>query len=118
MREIRKESAMLDISDRENATYLNRVEENIAAEVKMLFDHFPDLAGFSVVDRSGLPDDIDPSGRDEQLFVGDIGFCPAVSEREHGRACNRICDLLADIVAERPEAFELLRGRTFSRTLH
>jgi hypothetical protein len=107
---------MLDT--RESATYLSRVEESIAAEIKALFEHFPDLAGFSIVDRSALPDDIDPTGREEQLFVGDIGFCPPVSEREHGKACNRICDVLADIVSERPEAFDLLRGRSFARTLH
>ena len=109
---------MFDTKDSDSAPPLHRVEEGIATQIRTLFERFPDLAGFSIVDRSGLPDDVDPSGREYQLFVGDIGFCPPVSEREHGRACNRICDVLTDIVAERPEAFELLRGRTFSRTLH
>ena len=107
---------MMQANDRDSA--LSRVQQSIAVEIQALFDRFPDLAGFSIVDRSGLPDDIDPSGREQQLFVGDIGFCPPVSEGEHGKACNQICDLLTDIVSERPEAFELLRGRTFSRTLH
>ncbi len=107
---------MMQANDRDPA--LSRVQQSIAVEIQALFDRFPDLAGFSIVDRSGLPDDIDPSGREQQLFVGDIGFCPPVSEGEHGKACNHICDLLTDIVSERPEAFELLRGRTFSRTLH
>jgi hypothetical protein len=109
---------MLDTKDWDYSPVLRGVEENIATEIKTLFDRFPDLAGFSVVDRSGLPDDIDPSGRENQLFIGDIGFCPPVSDREHGNACNRICDVLSDIVSERPEAFDMLRGRTFSRTLH
>jgi methyl coenzyme M reductase subunit C-like uncharacterized protein (methanogenesis marker protein 7) len=109
---------MFDARDLDSAPYLHRVEESIATEIKTLFDRFPDLAGFSIVDRSGLPDDIDRSGREHQLFVGDIGFCPPVSEGEHGKACNKICDVLTDIVSERPEAFDLLRGRTFSRTLH
>jgi hypothetical protein len=109
---------MFDIKDSDSAPHLHHVEASIASEIKTLFDRFPDLAGFSVVDRSGLPDDIDPSGREQQLFVGDIGFCPPVSEGEHGKACNRICDVLTDIVSERPEAFELMRGRTFYRTLH
>jgi hypothetical protein len=109
---------MLNTKDWDHSPLLRRVEEGIATEIKTLFDHFPDLAGFSVVDRSGLPDDIDPSGREHQLFIGDIGFCPPVSDREHGNACNQICDVLSDIVSERPEAFEMLRGRTFSRVLH
>jgi hypothetical protein len=109
---------MFDTKGWDQSPLLRRVEESIATEIKSLFDRFPDLAGFSVVDRSGLPDDIDPSGREHQLFVGDIGFCPPVSEGEHGKACNKICDVLSDIVSERPEAFEMLRGRTFSRTLH
>jgi hypothetical protein len=109
---------MLNTKDRIHSPLLSRVEESIASEIKALFDQFPDLAGFSVVDRSGLPDDIDPSGRESQLFIGDIGFCPPVSDGEHGKACNEICDVLSDLVSERPEAFEVLRGRTFSRTLH
>jgi hypothetical protein len=109
---------MIETKHRDQSPLAYRVEENIATEIKTLFERFPDLAGFSIVDRSGLPDDIDPTGREQQLFVGDIGFCPPVSEREHGKACNQICDVLSDIVSERPEAFDILRGRTFSRTLH
>jgi hypothetical protein len=109
---------MLNTKDWNHSPLLRRVEESIVSEIKTLFDQFPDLAGFSVVDRSGLPDDIDPSGREQQLFIGDIGFCPPVSDSEHGSACNEICDVLSDIVSERPEAFEMLRGRTFSRILH
>lgn len=109
---------MLNTKDWTHNPLLRRVEESIANEIRAIFEAFPDLAGFSVVDRSGLPDDIDPSGRESQLFIGDIGFCPPVSDGEHGKACNEICDVLSDIVSERPEAFEMLKGRTFSRTLH
>jgi hypothetical protein len=109
---------MLNTKDWDYSPLLRRVEASIVSEIQTLFNHFPDLAGFSVVDRSGLPDDIDPSGREQQLFIGDIGFCPPVSDSEHGNACNEICDVLSDIVSERPEAFEILRGRTFSRILH
>ncbi len=37
---------------------------------------------------------------------------------EYEEACKLIADAVADIVSERPEALELLRGRTFARTLH
>jgi hypothetical protein len=101
-----------------SSTHLQRLEDDITGQIKRLFERFPNLAGFSLVDRSALPDDIDPSGREGQLFISDIGFCPPVSQGEHGRACNRICDVLTDIVREQPEAFELLNGASYSRTLH
>jgi hypothetical protein len=41
-----------------------------------------------------------------------------VSDTEYDEAYRQIADAVADIVSERPEALDLLRGRTFARTLH
>ncbi len=76
---------------------LNRVEAELSARIGAVFGRFPDLSGFSLQDRTGSA---------------------PVSEMEYEEAYKLIADAVADIVSERPEALELLRGRTFARTLH
>jgi len=97
---------------------LSRVEAELSARIGAVFGRFPDLSGFSLQDRTGLPDYIDPSSLRDELFVTELGFSTPVSEMEYDEACRLIADAVADIVSERPEALELLRGRTFARTLH
>jgi len=97
---------------------LSRVEAELSARMHALFGHFPDLAGFSLQDRTGLPDYVDPSHLQGELFVTELGFSAPVSAMEYDETYNLIADAVSDLVSERPEAFELLRGRTFARTLH
>jgi hypothetical protein len=97
---------------------LNRVEAELSARIGAVFGRFPDLSGFSLQDRTGLPDYIDASSLRDELFVTELGFSTLVSETEYDEAYKLIADAVADIVSERPEALELLRGRTFARTLH
>ncbi len=67
--------------------------------------------------RKALPGNC-PIGLGDELFVTELGFSTPVSEMEYDEAYKLIADAVADIVSERPEALELLRGRTFARTLH
>jgi len=97
---------------------LRRVEADLLAEVGKLFGDFPGLAAFSLQDRSGLPDDIDVSNDDDRLFITQIDFSSPVSDSEYGEIYGVICTAIADLVSEQPRAVELLRGRTFARTLH
>ncbi len=97
---------------------LGRVEAELSARIGAVFGRFPDLSGFSLQDRTSLPDYFDPSKLRDELFVTELGFSMPVSEVEYDEAYNLIADAVADIVSERPEALELLRGRTFARTLH
>jgi len=97
---------------------LSRVEAELSARIWAVFGHFPGLSGFSLQDRTGLPDYIDASSLRDDLFVTELGFSAPVSEVEYDEAYRLISDAVADIVSERPEALELLRGRTFARTLH
>ncbi|HEX4797751.1 MAG TPA: hypothetical protein VFV04_00540 [Burkholderiales bacterium] len=96
----------------------SRVEAELSARIGAVFGRFPDLSGFSLQDRTGLPDYIDPSSLRDELFVTELGFSAPVTEVEYDEAYKSIADAVADIVSERPEALELLRGRTFARTLH
>ena len=96
----------------------SRVERELSARIWAVFGSFPDLCGFSLQDRTGLPDYIDASSLRDELFVAELGFSTPVSEVEYDEAYRLISDAVADIVSERPEALDLLRGRTFARTLH
>jgi len=97
---------------------LGRVDAELAARIWEVLGRFPHLSGFALQDRTGLPDYINPSYLREDLFVTDLGFSAPVSDMDYDEAYRLITDAVADIVSERPEALDLLRGRTFARTLH
>jgi hypothetical protein len=104
--------------------HLHRVEAEVAMHIRTLFGRCPELVGFAVQDRTAVPDLIFLSHDSEQtdekprLFVTDIGFSATVSAEELEEVYTLIGTAIHDVVSERPEAFELLRGRTFARTLH
>jgi len=95
-----------------------RVDAELSGRIWEVLGRFPHLCGFALQDRTGLPDYINPSYLQEDLFVTDLGFSAPVSDMEYDEAYRMIADAVADIVSERPEALDLLRGRTFARTLH
>src|SRR2546427_10047295 len=97
---------------------LSRVEAELSARIWAVFGSFPALCGFSLQDRSGLPDYIDASSLRDELFATELGFSAPVSDTEYDEAYKLIAEAVAEIASERPEALELLRGRTFARTLH
>ena len=97
---------------------LGRVDAELSARIWEVLGRFPHLCGFALQDRTDLPDYINPSYLREDLFVTDLGFSAPVSDMEYDEAYRMIADAVADIVSERPEALDLLRGRTFARTLH
>ena len=111
------QTAMLD-------AHLHRVEAEVAMHIRTLFGRCPDLAGFAVQDRAPVRDlvfwshDNDRSDEQPRLFVTDIGFSATVSWEELEEVYTLIGTAISDVVSEQPEAFELLRGRTFARTLH
>src|SRR5258707_12101489 len=96
---------------------LSRVEAELSARIWAVFGSFPDLCGFSLQDRTGLPDYIDASSLRDELFVTELGFSAPVSETEYDEAYKLITEAVADILSERPEALERFARRTFPRTL-
>jgi hypothetical protein len=111
------QTAILDV-------HLHRVEAEVAMQIRTLFGRCPELAGFAVQDRAavrdlvGLSHDNDRSDENPTLFVTDIGFSATVSREELEEVYTLIGTAISDVMSEQPEAFELLRGRTFARTLH
>jgi hypothetical protein len=65
-----------------------------------------------------VPDSCSRSGDEDELFVSDIGVSPSLSSEQFGEIFEEIATTLSELLAEQPQLEELLRGRTFARTLH
>jgi hypothetical protein len=90
-----------------------RLEESIVS----LFDDLPALCGFTVQDRAGSPD-AGSAKLSSGLFLTDVGLYPQPGLEVAKLICEEIREALVELVDERPEARELLCGRTFARALH
>jgi hypothetical protein len=113
----RKETLMKTLQIAQLSPQLRRVEEGFAALVTVLFRAYPELLCFSLGGRADLPTGIDLGDSDAQLFITEVGFGQAVSQDYQNEIGEALGSIVLDIVAERPEALEVLPGRTFARTL-
>ena len=82
------------------------IPAELERQLQAIFAHCPELWGFSVRGEAG------------DLFVSDVGIAPRLSAEQYGAVFQHIAKVLAELLEERPEACEWLRGRTFARTLH
>jgi len=94
------------------------MKKPVPASIVSLFQRYPALAGFSVRGLHDVPDNCSRSGDDAELFVSDIGVLPSLNGDQYGEIFEDIAATLADLLAEHPEASDLICGRTFARTLH
>ncbi len=79
-----------------------RFEVDLAARVDALFRRCPTLCGFSMQE-------------DDLLDL----TCHPLPDRERAELIlGEISQMLVELADEQPEAAELLRGRTFARTVH
>lgn len=69
-----------------------------------LFRRWPELSGFTI------------DQRDDGLYVVDIAVNPGSGDVDMLR--QEIAAMLSEAVEEDSDAFDLLGGRTFARTLH
>jgi hypothetical protein len=96
---------------------LRHVEEGFAALVTVLFRTYPEILSFSLGGRGDLPAGLDLGDSDAQLFITEVGFGQPVSQDYQNEIGEALGSIVLDIVAERPEALDVLPGRTFVRTL-
>jgi len=101
-----------------NGSYAEAMKKPVPASIASLFQRYPALAGFSVRGLHDIPDNCSRSGDESELFVSDIGVAPSLTNDQYGEIFQEIATTLADLLAEHPEATELICGRTFARTLH
>jgi hypothetical protein len=94
------------------------LEEDLAARVDTIFERCPALYGFTVQDCSALPEELRSLALERELVVTDIGVYPYLNADQCEQIYNEIAVALLDFLFERPAAKDVLRGRTFVRTLH
>jgi len=82
-------------------------QTQLAAVVDALFRRWPALVGFSVQESRTLPAD---------LVIADVETDPWPGQPRE--LVGEIAVALLDLIDNQPAARELLRGRTFARTLH
>jgi hypothetical protein len=90
----------------------------LPSPIASLFERNAALCGFSVLGCNDIPDSCPRSGDETELFVGDIGISPSVSEKQYADIFKEVLDALSEVLAEEPGAADSLRGRTFARALH
>jgi hypothetical protein len=78
-----------------------RIDERMSA----LFRRWPALCGFTVRQSSGL-------------FIGDVTLDSPSGWAPHGALMDEIAAAVGELIAEYPDADELLRERTFARAFH
>lgn len=99
-------------------TLLGRLEANVEAKIRALFARCPSLHGFSIQDRAMLPRDVDQTRiPDADLFVTEIGVFPKL-DSQFDEIYDEITLAISDLVHEQPQAYDILRGRTFARRMH
>lgn len=79
---------------------------HLEERLQSLFARCPELSGFAVRGENG------------ELFVSDVGISPRLSAEQYGEIYQDIAETLSGLLDESPDLGELLRGRTFARTLH
>ena len=88
----------------------------VPPQIASLFARHAALSGFSVRGADDVPDNCKRRGDEDELFVGDLGVSPALSDDEYAELFAEVLDALSDVLREQPA--ESLRGRTFARVLH
>ncbi|MGE5639700.1 MAG: hypothetical protein ACM30H_06355 [Clostridia bacterium] len=99
-----------------------RVVADVEAKIDALFARCPTLCGFSVQDRATVsetrpalvPENAIP---DADLYVTEIGMFPKLGADQYADVFDEITVTLSSLVNEQPNAYDVLRGRTFARTL-
>src|SRR2546421_2480455 len=97
---------------------MRRIEAAVFERIEVVFARCPELFRFSVRDRSGLPDHIDPTTLEGELFIFEIALAPRFGKGQYDAVYAAITAAISAVVASRPEAKDLLRGRTLVRFLH
>lgn len=82
---------------------MNALLQEVQDLVNMVFQRYPTLCGFSVR---------------EDMSFSNLACYPAIAGDEAELLCEELSAALAELLDERPEIAELLRGRTLARTFH
>jgi hypothetical protein len=93
-------------------------QDELEGRLQAVFGHRPELHRFVIQDKASLADHVDRQSLEGELFVTQITLYPRRGTRHYDEVYADIARAITQVLAERPEALELLRGRTFVRALH
>jgi len=88
------------------------------ARLRAVFARQPALHRFVVQDRATIPDHTDKTTLDGELFVTQITLYPKLGLKQYDEVYADIARAITQVVADLPEARELLPGRAFVRSIH
>jgi hypothetical protein len=97
---------------------MHSAETELEGSMARLFARRPELWRFTVRDRTGLPDHLDPTTLTGEFFIFEIGLSPRLGKAQYNEVYDEIARAITAAVAAVPEAKSLLPGRTFMRALH
>ena len=90
----------------------------VEARLRAVFQRRPELHRFVVQDRAGVPDHVDKTSLEGELFVTQITLYPRLGVKQYDEVYAEIARAITQVVAEVPEARSLLPGRVFVRSIH
>ena len=91
---------------------------DVEARLRAVFRRLPELHRFVIQDKAGLPDHVDRQNLAGELFITQITLYPRRGTKQYDEVYADIARAITQLVAELPEALQLLRGKTFVRALH
>jgi hypothetical protein len=97
---------------------MDTIEAELEGLVARLFARRPELWRFTVRDRTGLPDHLDPTSVSGEFFIFEIGLSPRLGKAQYDEVYDDIARAIAAAVKAQPKARRLLPGRIFKRALH
>jgi hypothetical protein len=93
------------------------LEAALKAQVATIFEQAPELHAFSIAERLVYDNPAD-GVREWELYVASIAAYPQLGSSETQAVAGQISGVLAELCNERPQAANLLPGRTFARAWH
>jgi len=95
-----------------------RVEQAFLARAQLMFRIYPELLSFCLQEEEEEDATAPESDDVEEKFDLYVGLVQAVSDDFQQEMCDAVTAFLTEVVHENPDTIELLRGRTFARTIH
>jgi hypothetical protein len=97
----------------------NTLEKHFLARAQAVFHAYPELLSFSLEQEAGtLPVEVPETELQAERFDLHVALATDVSDDFQQEMCRAVTEFLTEELHERPETLDLLRGRTFARTLH
>jgi hypothetical protein len=103
---------------------LTEVEKHFLRRAQVVFHSYPELLSFSLEQDEALrpPEPVYDPDEDEETraerFDLHVALSTDVSDDFQQEMCRAVTEFLTEMLQERPETLDILRGRTFARMLH